>query len=44
MLAGRLAEMTADIQSGRSTDGPAAKNDVENIVIWKSQRRKDKEK
>lgn len=39
-----LADLTADIQSGRSTDGPAAKNDVENIVIWKSQRRKNKEK
>jgi len=31
-----LADLTADIQNGRSTDGPEAKNDVENIVLWKS--------
>jgi arylsulfatase A-like enzyme len=35
-----LADLTADIQRGRSTDGPEAKNDVENIVLWKSQRTK----
>lgn len=35
-----LANLTADVQSGRSTDGPAAKNDVEEIVLWKSQRTK----
>ena len=35
-----LANLTADVQSGRSTDGPAAKNDVEQIVLWKSQRTK----
>jgi arylsulfatase A len=39
-----LADLTADIQSGRSTDGPEAKNDVENIVIWKGKQRKNKEK
>jgi len=32
-----LANLTADVQNGRSTDGPAAKNDVEQIVLWKSQ-------
>ena len=35
-----LANLTVDIQNGRSTDGPAAKNDVEQIVLWKSQRTK----
>ena len=35
-----LADLTADVQSGRSTDGPEAKNDVDDIVLWKSQRRK----
>ena len=35
-----LADLTADVQSGRSTDGPAAKNDVEEIVLWKNQRTK----
>ena len=33
-----LADLTADIERGRSTDGPEAKNDVENIRIWKSGR------
>ncbi|MDA3924460.1 MAG: arylsulfatase [Kiritimatiellae bacterium] len=31
-----LADLTADIQSGRSTDGPVAKNDVADIRLWKS--------
>ena len=35
-----LADLTVDVQNGRSTDGPAAKNDVEQIVLWKSQRTK----
>lgn len=35
-----LANLTVDVQNGRSTDGPAAKNDVEEIVLWKSQRTK----
>lgn len=35
-----LANLTVDVQNGRSTDGPAAKNDVEQIVLWKSQRTK----
>ena len=38
-----LADLTADIQNGRSTDGPEAKNDVENIVIWKGLRSKRNE-
>jgi arylsulfatase A len=33
-----LAELTADVQRGRSTDGPEARNDVENIRLWKSGR------
>jgi arylsulfatase A-like enzyme len=36
-----LADLTADIQNGRSTDGPEASNDVEDIVLWKSQRTND---
>ena len=35
-----LANLTVDVQNGRSTDGPAAKNDVEQIVLWKNQRTK----
>jgi arylsulfatase A len=31
-----LANLTADIQNGRSTEGPAATNDVEKIKLWKS--------
>lgn len=31
-----LGNLTADIQNGRSTAGPAAKNDTEKIVLWKS--------
>ena len=31
-----LANLTADVQNGRSTDGPEAKNDVEDIILWKS--------
>jgi arylsulfatase A-like enzyme len=36
-----LADLTADIQNGRSTAGPEAGNDVEDIVLWKSQRTND---
>ena len=35
-----LANLTADILNGRSTDGPAAKNDVAEIRLWKSERAK----
>ena len=31
-----LANLTADIQNGRSTDGPKATNDVTTIKLWKS--------
>lgn len=34
-----LAQLKADIQRGRSTDGPAADIDVGDIVLWKSGRR-----
>ena len=33
-----LADLTSDIQRGRSTDGPEAQNDVADIVLWKSRR------
>ena len=36
-----LADLTADVQNGRSTVGPDATNDVANIVLWKSGRSKD---
>jgi arylsulfatase A-like enzyme len=36
-----LADLTADVQNGRSTAGPEAKNDIENIVLWKSGRTSD---
>ena len=39
-----LADLTSDIESGRSTDGPEAKNDVDNIVLWKSERAKGERK
>jgi arylsulfatase A len=35
-----LANLTLDVQRGRSTDGLEAKNDVVNIKLWKSQRGK----
>ncbi|WDE98956.1 arylsulfatase [Lentisphaera profundi] len=35
-----LADLTADIYNGRSTDGPKAKNDHKNIVLWKNQEAK----
>jgi arylsulfatase A len=33
-----LADLTADVGNGRSTEGPEAKNDVEDIILWKSGR------
>ncbi|MEM7390785.1 MAG: arylsulfatase [Verrucomicrobiota bacterium] len=38
-----LDNLTADVQRGRSTEGPKARNDIESIVLWKSER-KGKEK
>ncbi len=35
-----LADLTSDVERGRSTDGPEARNDVEHIVLWKSKRKK----
>ncbi len=32
-----LNELTSDVQRGRSTAGPPAKNDVQQIVLWKSE-------
>ena len=31
-----LKQLESDVQRGRSTDGPAARNDVAEIVLWKS--------
>lgn len=36
-----LADLTADVECGRSTDGPEAKNDFADIVLWKGRRTKD---
>ena len=33
-----LADLTSDVERGRSTDGPEAKNDVAEIRLWKSGR------
>lgn len=35
-----LKQLTADVESGRSTDGPACSNDVEAIDLWKSESKK----
>ena len=35
-----LKQLKADVVRGRSTDGPAATNDVEGIVLWKSEQKK----
>ena len=34
-----LAELDADIQRGRSTEGVPSANDVKNIVLWKSEQK-----
>jgi len=39
-----LADLTSDVERGRSTDGPYAKNDVAEIRIWKGKRSDGKEK
>ena len=31
-----LTQLMSDVERGRSTSGPNAKNDVENIILWKS--------
>lgn len=33
-----LRQLTADVERGRSTDGPAAKNDLSKITIWKGKK------
>ena len=33
-----LNQLEADVSRGRSTDGPTAKNDVDDIKLWKSGR------
>ncbi|MGB2266684.1 MAG: sulfatase family protein [Akkermansiaceae bacterium] len=37
-----LADLTSDVERGRSTDGPEAKNDVAKVVIWKGKKAADK--
>ena len=37
-----LADLTSDVERGRSTDGPEAKNDVAKVVIWKGKNAADK--
>ncbi len=32
-----LKQMTADVMRGRSTDGAESSNDVDGIVLWKSE-------
>lgn len=39
-----LNYLTVDIKNGRSTDGPVSKNDVDEIVLWKSAVAKPKSK
>ena len=33
-----LAQLTSDIERGRSTEGSPAKNDIDKIVLWKSKK------
>ena len=35
-----LSQLKDDVRSGRSTEGDESKNDVKNIVLWKSRNRK----
>lgn len=37
LVAELLAKFTKDVKQGRSTEGSKSKNDVENIVLWKSE-------
>jgi arylsulfatase A len=39
-----LAQLENEVAGGRSTIGPASSNDVENIVLWKSEQKSDKKK
>jgi arylsulfatase A-like enzyme len=36
-----LAALEKDVLRGRSTDGPESQNDIKEIVLWKSNARKD---
>ncbi|MCB1226031.1 MAG: arylsulfatase [Verrucomicrobiales bacterium] len=44
VVAELLKQLKDDIARGRSTDGPAASNDTDKIVLWKSGAPKDKDK
>lgn len=37
LVAELLAKFTKDVKQGRSTKGPKSKNDVDNIILWKSE-------
>lgn len=37
LVAELMAKFTKDVKQGRSTEGSKSKNDVENIVLWKSE-------
>ena len=37
LVAELLAKFTKDVKQGRSSQGPKSKNDVDNIVLWKSE-------
>ncbi|MDB4265387.1 arylsulfatase [bacterium] len=42
VVAKLLAQLTKDIEEGRSTEGPVSPNDVKDIKLWKSERAKVK--
>jgi len=37
-----LSHLKEDVARGRSTDGPKSSNDVEDIVLWKSEKKKSR--
>ncbi|MDB4540010.1 sulfatase-like hydrolase/transferase, partial [Saprospiraceae bacterium] len=39
-----LDQLTADVFAGRSTSGPDSSNDIEDIVLWKSEEKNEKTK
>ena len=39
-----LAQLEKEVSGGRSTAGPDSGNDVDNIVLWKSEQRGKKKK
>ena len=37
-----LSNLESDVMRGRSTDGPKSKNDISEIVLWKSEKKKSR--